>query len=60
MTTNPRLTVLLAPQDTPQTVGSLSDVWSTSRFRGERKLATIAAFLQGRVDFANLSRKIEA
>jgi hypothetical protein len=51
-------TVLLAPLETPQTVASLSEVWFTSRFRGERKAAIVAAHLQGRLDFAALARKI--
>jgi hypothetical protein len=51
--------VLLAPQETPQTVASLSEVWFTSRFRGERKAAIAAGHLQGRLDFAALARKIE-
>ena len=53
-------TVLLVPQETPQTVASLSEVWFTSRFRGERKAAIAAGHLQGRLDFAALARKIEA
>jgi BioD-like phosphotransacetylase family protein len=52
-------TVLLAPQPTAQTIASLSDVWYTSRFRGERKLAAAAAHLQGRLDLTALLRKIE-
>jgi BioD-like phosphotransacetylase family protein len=53
-------TVLLAREDTPRTIASLSDVWLTSRFRGEAKAAAVAAHLQARVDFAALARKIEA
>ncbi len=53
-------TVLLAPLETPQTVASLSDVWYTSRFRGERKAVVVAAHLDGRIDYATLARKIEA
>jgi BioD-like phosphotransacetylase family protein len=51
-------TVLLAPQETPQTVTSLSEVWFNSRFRGERKAAIAVGHLEGRVDFAALARKI--
>jgi BioD-like phosphotransacetylase family protein len=53
-------TVLLAPRETPQTIASLSEVWLTSRFRGERKAAAVAEHLRGRIDFAALARKIEA
>jgi len=53
-------TVLLADKETLETLASLSDVWQTSRFRGERKLAAAFAHLEGRVDFASLRRKIES
>jgi BioD-like phosphotransacetylase family protein len=53
-------TVLLAPHETPETIASLSEVWLTSRFRGERKAAAVAEHLRGRVDFPALARKIEA
>jgi hypothetical protein len=52
-------TVLLAPHATAQTLNALSDVWLTSRFRGERKADAAFAHLQGRLDFAALLRKIE-
>jgi hypothetical protein len=52
-------TVLLAAAETPETLASLSDIWLTSRFRGERKAAAAFAALQGRVDFAALAKKIE-
>jgi hypothetical protein len=52
-------TLLLSPKDTPGTVASLSQVWSTSRFRGEGKAAAAFASLQTRVDFAGLLKKLE-
>lgn len=51
-------TVLLAPQETPATLTALSDVWLTSRFRGERKAAAVYAHLEGRIDFAALQKKL--
>jgi BioD-like phosphotransacetylase family protein len=53
-------TVLLAPNETPETVASLSDVWLTSRFRGERKAAAALSHLDGRVDFSALARRIQS
>ena len=52
-------TVLLAEKETPETLASLSEVWLTSRFRGERKAAAAYAALQGRLDFAALAKKIQ-
>ena len=52
-------TVLLAPEETAQTIASLSDVWFTSRFRGDRKVTAAAVHLQGRLDLVALARKIE-
>jgi DRTGG domain len=53
-------TILLAEQDTPGTVAALADVWSNTRFRGDRKADAAYAHLEGRVDFASLARKLEA
>lgn len=52
-------TVLLAQEETPETLSSLSDVWLTSRFRGERKAAAALSHLEGRIDFAALTRRLE-
>jgi len=51
-------TILLSDKDTPGTVASLAGVWSHSRFRGDRKAAVAFAYLEGRVDFAGLARKL--
>jgi len=51
-------TLLLSPHDTPGTVAALSDIWTASRFRGESKAAAVLAALDGRIDFAALSRKL--
>ena len=51
-------TVMLAPEETPQTVTALAEVWFSSRFRGERKAAAAHALLRGRLDFASLQRKL--
>jgi hypothetical protein len=51
-------TILLSDKDTPATVASLADVWSHSRFRGDRKADVAFAYLEGRVDFAGLARKL--
>jgi hypothetical protein len=51
--------LLISPKDTPVTVASLGQVWSTSRFRGEGKAAAAFASLQTRVDFAGLLKKLE-
>jgi BioD-like phosphotransacetylase family protein len=51
-------TVLLAPQETPETVASLGQVWFTSRFRGERKANAVYALLDSRLDFAALARRL--
>jgi hypothetical protein len=51
-------TILLSDQDTPGTVASLADVWSQTRFRGDRKADAAYAYLEGRLDFASLARKI--
>jgi len=53
-------TILLSDLDTPGTVASLADVWSQTRFRGDRKADAAYAYLEGRLDFASLARKIEA
>lgn len=53
-------TILLAPHQTPETIAALSDVWTTSRFRGERKAAAVREALAGRVDFAGLAKKLQA
>jgi BioD-like phosphotransacetylase family protein len=53
-------TILLAPHQTPETIAALSDVWMTSRFRGERKAAAVRDALAGRVDFAGLAKKLQA
>jgi len=53
-------TILLAPHQTPETIAALSDVWTTSRFRGERKAAAVRSALAGRVDFAALAKKLQA
>jgi hypothetical protein len=41
-------TVLLAEHETPKTLAALSDVWLTSRFRGERKAAAALRLLEGK------------
>lgn len=51
-------TVLLAPHETPETLSELSDVWLTSRFRGERKAATMHALLESRFDIPGILRKL--
>jgi hypothetical protein len=51
-------TILLAPHQTPETIAALSDVWLTSRFRGERKAAAVRDALAGRIDFAGLAKKL--
>jgi hypothetical protein len=51
-------TVLLSGRETPETLYALSDVWSTSRFRGEIKAEAACAHLAKRIDFASLARKI--
>jgi uncharacterized protein len=53
-------TILLSQLDTPGTVASLADVWSQTRFRGDRKADAAYAHLDGKLDFASLARKIEA
>ena len=53
-------TILLAPHQTPETIAALSDVWTTSRFRGERKAAAVRNALAGRIDFAALAKKLQA
>ncbi|HLF71537.1 MAG TPA: DRTGG domain-containing protein [Dehalococcoidia bacterium] len=52
-------TILLAPQRTAETVAALSEVWLTSRFRGDRKTAA-AARIRDQIDFQSLTKKIEA
>jgi hypothetical protein len=39
-------------------VAALSDIWTTSRFRGDSKAAAVFAALDGRIDFAALSRRL--
>jgi len=51
-------TVMLAPHETPATVSALSDVWLTSRFRGERKAEAMQALLEGRLDIPGLLKKL--
>jgi hypothetical protein len=51
-------TIYLSPQDTPGTVAALAEVWSRSRFRGERKAEAAYGHLKGRIDFRNLIRKL--
>jgi hypothetical protein len=51
-------TILLSEQDTSGTVAALANVWSQTRFRGDRKAEAAYAHLEGRVDFASLARKI--
>jgi BioD-like phosphotransacetylase family protein len=53
-------TILLAPHQTPETIAELSEVWLTSRFRGERKAAAVREALGGRLDFAALLKKLQA
>lgn len=52
-------TVLLAGKETPQTLASLSEVWLTSRFRGDLKAAAVLAQLETRIDFAAFALKLE-
>ena len=52
-------TILLAPHQTPETIAALSDVWLTSRFRGERKATAVRNAL-ARVDFAGLAKKLQS
>ncbi len=51
-------TVLLTEEDTPATIAALSDVWLTSRFRGESKVEAIFDRLSGRLDFSSLLKKL--
>jgi BioD-like phosphotransacetylase family protein len=51
-------TVLLAPHETPETLTEMSEVWSRSRFRGERKAEAMSALLEGRLDIPGLLRKL--
>jgi len=53
-------TILLSSRDTPGTVNALADVWTASRFRGERKAEAAYACLKSRLDFASLARKLNA
>jgi BioD-like phosphotransacetylase family protein len=53
-------TILLAPHQTPETIAALSEVWLTSRFRGERKATAVRNALAGRVDFAGLAKKLQS
>ncbi len=53
-------TVLLTEAGTPATIAALSDVWLTSRFRGDSKVDAIYAQLSARLDFANLLTKISS
>ena len=53
-------TVLLTGKETPQTLASLSEVWLTSRFRGERKAAAMLAQLESRIDFPTFALKLES
>jgi BioD-like phosphotransacetylase family protein len=51
-------TVLLAEKETPETLAALSDVWLTSRFRGDRKAAAALTLLDRHLDIAALIRRI--
>jgi hypothetical protein len=51
-------TVLLAPEETPETVAALGEAWLKSRFRGELKAQAAFAHLEGRVDFAALASRL--
>jgi BioD-like phosphotransacetylase family protein len=51
-------TVLLAESETPETLAALSDVWLTSRFRGERKASAALALLESRLDVASILERI--
>jgi BioD-like phosphotransacetylase family protein len=53
-------TVLLSDRETPETLASLSQVWLTSRFRGDLKAEAVLNHLSGRIDFANLAKKLES
>jgi BioD-like phosphotransacetylase family protein len=53
-------TVMLAPEETPETVTSLADIWFTSRFRGGRKAEAAYALLEARLDFESLARKLQS
>ncbi len=53
-------TVLLAPDETPETITSLSDVWLSSRFRGVSKAEAAFGHLQGRLDFEGLLKKLSS
>jgi hypothetical protein len=52
------ITVLLAPHETPETLTEMSDVWLTSRFRGERKAEAMYALLERNFDIPSLLRKL--
>jgi BioD-like phosphotransacetylase family protein len=52
------ITLLLAPEETPETVNALGEAWTSSRFRGSRKAEAVAAALSGRVDYASLAKKL--
>jgi BioD-like phosphotransacetylase family protein len=51
-------TVLLAERETPETLAALSEVWLTSRFRGDRKAAAALALLEARMDLSVLAQKL--
>jgi hypothetical protein len=46
------------PHETPETLSELSDVWLTSRFRGDAKADAIHALLESRLDIPALFRKL--
>jgi len=52
------ITLLLAPEETPETVNALGEAWSATRFRGERKAEALASALEGRIDYASLAKKL--
>lgn len=51
-------TILLAQHQTPAAVAALSDVWTASAFKGERKAEAIFSLLDSRLDWQGLLKKL--
>ncbi|HXH23419.1 MAG TPA: DRTGG domain-containing protein [Dehalococcoidia bacterium] len=53
------VTLLLAQHQTPAAVAALSDVWTKGAFSGDSKVEAVRELLSGRIDWANLLKKIQ-